>query len=40
LDIIFGTFYMPKGELPDRYGVGEREYPMSFGGQLVHPFTQ
>jgi sterol desaturase/sphingolipid hydroxylase (fatty acid hydroxylase superfamily) len=40
LDIIFGTFYMPKGELPDHYGVGEREYPASFGAQLVHPFTQ
>jgi sterol desaturase/sphingolipid hydroxylase (fatty acid hydroxylase superfamily) len=40
LDIIFGTFYMPKGELPDHYGVGEREYPTSFGAQLVHPFTQ
>ncbi len=40
LDIIFGTFYMPKGELPDRYGVGEREYPTSFTAQLVHPFTQ
>ena len=39
LDIIFGTFYMPKGELPDHYGVGEREYPTSFGAQLVHPFT-
>jgi sterol desaturase/sphingolipid hydroxylase (fatty acid hydroxylase superfamily) len=39
LDIIFGTFYMPKGELPDHYGVDEREYPTSFGAQLVHPFT-
>jgi sterol desaturase/sphingolipid hydroxylase (fatty acid hydroxylase superfamily) len=40
LDIIFGTFYMPEGELPDHYGVGEREYPVSFGAQIVHPFTQ
>jgi hypothetical protein len=40
LDMIFGTFHMPKGELPDRYGVGEREYPTSFTAQLVHPFTQ
>jgi sterol desaturase/sphingolipid hydroxylase (fatty acid hydroxylase superfamily) len=39
LDVIFGTFYMPKGELPDQYGVGDREYPTSFGAQLVHPFT-
>jgi sterol desaturase/sphingolipid hydroxylase (fatty acid hydroxylase superfamily) len=40
LDLIFGTFYMPKGELPDHYGVDEREYPTTFGAQLVHPFTQ
>jgi sterol desaturase/sphingolipid hydroxylase (fatty acid hydroxylase superfamily) len=40
LDMIFGTFHMPEGELPDRYGVGEREYPTSFTAQLVHPFTQ
>ena len=40
LDLIFGTFYMPKGELPDRYGIAEREFPTSFPAQLVHPFTQ
>jgi sterol desaturase/sphingolipid hydroxylase (fatty acid hydroxylase superfamily) len=39
LDILFGTFYMPKGELPDGYGIGEPEYPASFPAQLVHPFT-
>jgi sterol desaturase/sphingolipid hydroxylase (fatty acid hydroxylase superfamily) len=40
LDVLFGTFYMPAGELPDSYGIGEREFPASFPGQLVHPFTQ
>jgi sterol desaturase/sphingolipid hydroxylase (fatty acid hydroxylase superfamily) len=39
LDIIFGTFYMPKGELPDHYGVGDSDYPMGFAAQLMHPFT-
>jgi len=24
LDLLFGTFYWPKGELPDRYGVDDR----------------
>ena len=38
LDVLFGTFYMPAGELPDNYGIGEREYPTSFPGQLVRPF--
>jgi len=40
LDVLFGTFYMPAGKLPDNYGIGEREYPTSFPAQLVHPFTQ
>ena len=40
LDVIFGTFYMPEGELPDNYGIGDRTFPTSFTGQLAHPFTQ
>jgi sterol desaturase/sphingolipid hydroxylase (fatty acid hydroxylase superfamily) len=40
LDVLFGTFYMPAGERPGHYGVSEREFPSSFQGQLVHPFTQ
>jgi sterol desaturase/sphingolipid hydroxylase (fatty acid hydroxylase superfamily) len=40
LDVLFGTFYMPAGELPDRYGIAERDYPASFPAQLVHPFMQ
>jgi sterol desaturase/sphingolipid hydroxylase (fatty acid hydroxylase superfamily) len=40
LDVLFGTFYMPAGELPDQYGIAEREFPASFAGQLLHPFTR
>jgi sterol desaturase/sphingolipid hydroxylase (fatty acid hydroxylase superfamily) len=40
LDILFGTFYMPAGELPDHYGIADREYPTSFPAQLARPFTQ
>jgi sterol desaturase/sphingolipid hydroxylase (fatty acid hydroxylase superfamily) len=39
IDLVFGTFYMPAGELPDRYGVADADFPTSFGKQLVHPFT-
>src|SRR6202522_3980198 len=39
LDLIFGTFYMPEGELPDNYGIADRTFPTSFTGQLAHPFT-
>ena len=40
LDVLFGTFYMPAGELPDRYGIADRSFPQTFGAQLVHPFTR
>jgi sterol desaturase/sphingolipid hydroxylase (fatty acid hydroxylase superfamily) len=40
LDLIFGTFYMPAGELPDNYGIADREFPASFHAQLAHPFTR
>lgn len=37
IDLIFGTFYMPKGVLPQEYGV-EEKVPTNFIGQLVYPF--
>ena len=37
IDWLFGTFYMPEGELPDDYGIGEPDFPESFGGQLLYP---
>jgi sterol desaturase/sphingolipid hydroxylase (fatty acid hydroxylase superfamily) len=40
LDVIFGTFYMPAGQLPDKYGIAEREFPTDFAGQLAHPFNR
>ncbi len=40
LDVIFGTFYMPKGEKPDNYGIADETFPTSFTAQLTHPFTQ
>ena len=38
LDLLFGTFYMPKNELPDAYGVADPAFPPSFGGQMLYPF--
>ena len=37
-DVMFGTYYMPKGKRPTEYGVTERDVPADFGGQLLHPF--
>jgi sterol desaturase/sphingolipid hydroxylase (fatty acid hydroxylase superfamily) len=39
-DILFGTWYMPKGELPDAYGVDDEHFPESFGAQMLYPFRQ
>jgi sterol desaturase/sphingolipid hydroxylase (fatty acid hydroxylase superfamily) len=40
IDLIFGTFYMPKGELPDRYGVDDEAFPDGFAAQLLYPFRK
>jgi hypothetical protein len=36
---MFGTFYMPKGELPKNYGLQETDMPESFGRQLLYPLV-
>jgi sterol desaturase/sphingolipid hydroxylase (fatty acid hydroxylase superfamily) len=38
LDVMFGTFYMPKNELPGAYGIGEPDFPQGFIAQLWYPF--
>ena len=30
-DLMFGTFYMPENELPDAYGVDDKNFPEGFG---------
>ena len=37
LDVIFGTFWMPPGKLPERFGTGDPEFPADFWGQFFHP---
>jgi WD40 repeat protein/sterol desaturase/sphingolipid hydroxylase (fatty acid hydroxylase superfamily) len=38
LDLIFGTYYMPAGQLPEQFGNGDPDYPEDFWGQLIRPF--
>jgi sterol desaturase/sphingolipid hydroxylase (fatty acid hydroxylase superfamily) len=40
LDLVFGTWYMPPGKLPEHFGNGDAEFPDDFWGQLVHPFRK
>jgi sterol desaturase/sphingolipid hydroxylase (fatty acid hydroxylase superfamily) len=37
-DVVFGTFCMPQGQLPSRYGINDSHFPQGFIGQLVEPF--
>ena len=40
IDLVFGTFYMPKRKLPDAYGIADRKFPPGFGAQMLYPFKQ
>jgi sterol desaturase/sphingolipid hydroxylase (fatty acid hydroxylase superfamily) len=37
MDRIFGTYYLPRGQWPETYGI-EAKLPDSVGGQLIYPF--
>ena len=39
-DILFGTFRMPKGELPVTYGADDPVMPHGFPEQMAYPFRQ
>ncbi|PWT89421.1 MAG: sterol desaturase family protein [Blastocatellia bacterium] len=37
LDLIFGTYYLPRNRMPAKYGVSE-PVPLGYLGQMLHPF--
>ena len=39
IDVLFGTFYMPLGRVPERFGITGAPVPSGFLAQLVYPFT-
>jgi sterol desaturase/sphingolipid hydroxylase (fatty acid hydroxylase superfamily) len=39
-DLMFGTWYMPKGALPRAYGIDDTRMPEGLLGQLVYPLVQ
>jgi sterol desaturase/sphingolipid hydroxylase (fatty acid hydroxylase superfamily) len=39
IDVLFGTFYMPEGKLPQIYGTDD-VLPDTVVGQLLHPFKK
>ncbi len=40
LDIMFGTFHLPKGEWPASYGMKENPVPEGYAKQMVWPFRK
>ncbi len=38
IDVLFGTFYMPDGRQPERFGVEREKIPATVLGQLIYPF--
>ena len=40
LDLAFGTFYMPKAQLPSAFGIADSHVPNHLLGQLCHPFRR
>jgi len=39
-DVMFGTFHMPQGQLPQSYGVTDTQFPQGFVGQMIYPFVR
>jgi sterol desaturase/sphingolipid hydroxylase (fatty acid hydroxylase superfamily) len=39
-DLMFGTFYMPDGVLPDGYGIDDQKMPAGLVPQLLYPLLQ
>lgn len=40
IDLAFGTFHMPAGRRPERYGIPEDDVPETMWGQLRYPFLR
>jgi sterol desaturase/sphingolipid hydroxylase (fatty acid hydroxylase superfamily) len=39
-DVVFGMYYMPKGRLPERFGLAREAIPETILGQLAYPFRR
>jgi sterol desaturase/sphingolipid hydroxylase (fatty acid hydroxylase superfamily) len=39
-DVMFGTFHMPKGRLPQTFGVDDHHFPQGYLGQILYPFQR
>jgi sterol desaturase/sphingolipid hydroxylase (fatty acid hydroxylase superfamily) len=40
IDIVFGTFHMPRDRQPMRFGIPGGDVPAGFWGQVAYPFRR
>jgi sterol desaturase/sphingolipid hydroxylase (fatty acid hydroxylase superfamily) len=40
IDRIFGTYYMPKEKMPEKFGLYGEKIPEGFWGQMIYPFQR
>ena len=40
IDLLFGTFYMPEGRRPERFGLAHEDVPEGLLAQLAYPFRR
>lgn len=38
--MVFGTYYLPRGKAPERFGVQSANVPDGFWGQILYPFRK
>ncbi len=39
-DWLFGTYYMPKGRQPEKFGLPDKQVPDGFFAQMLYPFQR
>jgi len=39
-DVMFGTYYLPKGEVPKAYGIDDESMPEGMWAQIAYPLVQ
>jgi sterol desaturase/sphingolipid hydroxylase (fatty acid hydroxylase superfamily) len=40
IDVMFGTFYLPRGRVAEKFGVAGARVPAGLIGQMAYPFTR
>ncbi len=39
-DLLFGTFHMPEGKVPEHFGIPDGDVPKGIAAQLLYPFRR